>query len=53
MSELISLPKVSRVLSGTGAPSAGAGSDSDIYMDTATNYLYVKISGSWRLVAAV
>ncbi len=36
-------------LFGSGAPSIGLGNDGDIYLDTATENLYQKISGVWSV----
>jgi hypothetical protein len=39
----------SEILFGTGAPSNGAGADSDVYVDADTGDVYQKLAGSWTL----
>lgn len=40
-----------KILTGSGVPSAGAGVNGDLYFRTATGDMYLKASGSWSIIA--
>lgn len=47
MSQVISLPAVTVTLTGAGVPSNTLGANGYLYLDTATNFLYVKKNDVW------
>ena len=40
------------VLTGTGAPGAGLGSDGDVYIDGDNGDIYEKVTGTWNLIGS-
>jgi hypothetical protein len=40
------------VLTGSGAPGAGLGSDGDVYIDGDNGDIYEKVAGSWNLIGS-
>lgn len=43
--------QVVNFISGSGVPAASLGADDDLYIDTATGYVYKKAAGSWSTVS--